>query len=44
MLRLGSVRVVNSSQQVIVGDSKSFKTILNAVMTNTILRENLFEA
>lgn len=32
-LSLGSVRVVASSQQVIFGDSKSFKTNLNAGMT-----------
>lgn len=33
MFRLGTVRVVDSSQQVIFGDSKSFKTNLNAGMT-----------
>ena len=44
-LLLGSVvRVVNSSQQAIVGDSKSFKTNLNSAMTNSVLHENLFEA
>lgn len=35
---------VNSNQQVIVGDSKSFKTNLNAAMTDNVLHENLFEA
>lgn len=43
-LLLGTVlRVVNSSQQVIMGDSKSLKTNLNTVMTNSALCENLFE-
>lgn len=44
MLRLSSVRAANSSQQVNVGGSKSFQTNLNAAMTNSVLRENLFEA
>lgn len=33
---LGSVRVVDSSQQVIFGDSKSFKTNLNSGMTKNL--------
>lgn len=44
MLRLGSIRVVDSSQQVIFGDSKSFKRNLNAGMTKKVLCENLTES
>lgn len=44
-LLLGSVvRVVNSSQRVIVGDSKSFKTNLSTAMTSNVLCENLLDA